>query len=286
VLAWAADAGRRLSELDAGGARGSELGAIEQQAAAEMLALAKRMSAARATGAASLQRRVTAELAALSMTSARLEVGVTSSASAMADELGADGSDEVELLFSPGDGLALRPLARSASGGELSRVVLALEVVLAAGFGPASMIFDEVDAGIGGEAALEVGRRLAVLGHSRQVICVTHLPQVAAFADRHLLVSKGGKGTAVHSGVCVLDRQGRIRELSRMLAGVSDSELARGHAAELLDAAVVKTMETIPTITTSVEVRPTNPRRRAAPKRLASPAAAKRVAVSAARASG
>ena len=126
--------------------------------------------------------------------------------SAAAARLGADGGDEVELLFASGEGMALRPLARAASGGELSRVVLALEVVLAAGLGPASMVFDEVDAGIGGEAALEVGRRLAVLGRSRQVICVTHLPQVAAFADRHLLVAKSGRGAAVHSGVRVLEQ--------------------------------------------------------------------------------
>ena len=237
VLRWAQEAARRLFELDAGGERSSELRATAQQAAAEMLALADRLSAERVKAAASLQRRVTAELAALSMTAARLEVAVTTTGNGSAEALGADGADEVELRFSPGDEMPLRPLARSASGGELSRVVLALEVVLAAGLGPSSMIFDEVDAGIGGEAALEVGRRLQVLGQSRQVICVTHLPQVAAFADRHLLVSKSGTGADVHSGVQMLEHADRVRELSRMLAGVSDSELARGHAAELLAAA-------------------------------------------------
>jgi len=99
------------------------------------------------------------------------------------------------------------------------------------------MIFDEVDAGIGGEAALEVGRRLAALARHRQVICVTHLPQVAAFADRHLLVAKGGRGAAVCSSVQTLAQEERVHELSRMLAGVADSELAHGHAAELLAAA-------------------------------------------------
>ena len=238
VLRWSQEAARRLFELDAGGERSGELKAAAQQAAEEMLALAVRLSSARAKAALSLQRRVTAELTALSMTAARLEVAITSSAAGPAESFGADGADEVELLFAPGEGMALRPLARSASGGELSRVVLALEVVLAAGLGPSSMIFDEVDAGIGGEAALEVGRRLQVLGQSRQVICVTHLPQVAAFADRHLLVAKSGKGAAINSGVRVLEHAERVRELSRMLAGVSDSELARGHAAELLAAAV------------------------------------------------
>ncbi len=244
VLRWAADAERRLVALDPEGGRCGELAAVEQGAAEQMLALAGELSAARRAAALRLQRRVTAELAALSMSSARLEVEVSIvggesdgpawSASRDAELLGAEGADEVELLFAPGAGLAPRPLARSASGGELSRVVLALEVVLAAGLGPASMVFDEVDAGIGGEAALEVGRRLAALGRSRQVICVTHLPQVAAFADRHLLVSKSGRGASVHSGVTALDHPQRIRELSRMLAGVADSELARGHAAELL----------------------------------------------------
>jgi DNA repair protein RecN (Recombination protein N) len=256
VLRWASDAERRLAFLDAGKERGAELAAAEQSAAEQMLALAGQLSTARQAAARSLQRKVTAELSALSMTSAQLvvrvesgqlpaspgaddvtETGDSPQPSAAAALLGVDGADEVELLFASGDGLPLRPLARTASGGELSRVVLALEVVLASGAGPASMIFDEVDAGIGGEAALEVGRRLALLARSRQVICVTHLPQVAAYADRHLLVDKNGRGSAVHTGVQSLDLPGRVRELSRMLAGVADSELARGHASELLAAA-------------------------------------------------
>jgi DNA repair protein RecN (Recombination protein N) len=240
VLLWAAEAVSRLAALDPGGERCAQLEVQESQAAEQMLTLAKQLSAARTLAAKSLQRRISAELTALSMSSARLEVALSpfepgqGTASESAARLGVDGGDEVELLFAAGDGMALRPLARAASGGELSRVVLALEVVLAAGLGPTSMVFDEVDAGIGGEAALEVGRRLAVLGQTRQVICVTHLPQVAAFADRHLLVAKSGRGATVHSGVIALDQPQRIRELSRMLAGVADSELARGHAAELL----------------------------------------------------
>jgi DNA repair protein RecN (Recombination protein N) len=240
VLLWAAEAVSRLAALDPGGERCAQLEVQESQAAEQMLTLAKQLSAARTLAAKSLQRRISAELTALSMSSARLEVALSpfepgqGTASESAARLGVDGGDEVELLFAAGDGMALRPLARAASGGELSRVVLALEVVLAAGLGPTSMVFDEVDAGIGGEAALEVGRRLAVLGQTRQVICVTHLPQVAAFADRHLLVAKSGRGATVHSGVIALDQPQRIRELSRMLEGVADSELARGHAAELL----------------------------------------------------
>jgi DNA repair protein RecN (Recombination protein N) len=253
VLQWAAEAEHRLAALDPGGQRCGELEAEELAAAEQMLGLAAQLSVARSVAAKSLQRRISAELAALSMTSARLEVDLTcldvsgGSGSEGAARLGVDGADEVELLFAATEGMPLRPLARAASGGELSRVVLALEVVLAAGLGPTSMIFDEVDAGIGGEAALEVGRRLAVLGRSRQVICVTHLPQVAAFADRHLLVAKSGRGAAVHSGVSALDKPQRIRELSRMLAGVADSELARGHAAELLASATANALIPIKT---------------------------------------
>ncbi len=246
VLRWAADAERRLAELDPDGGRCAELAVAEGEAAVQMLTAAEALTAARSTAARALRKRVNAELAALSMSSARLEVTVSPSGGAQASPLspsetaallGTEGGDDVELLFSSGSGMPPRPLARAASGGELSRVVLALEVVLAAGLGPSSMVFDEVDAGIGGEAALEVGRRLAELGASRQVICVTHLPQVAAFADRHLLVAKAGRGAAVRSGVRALSQPERVRELSRMLAGVSESKLARGHAAELLDAA-------------------------------------------------
>ncbi|HEX4015881.1 MAG TPA: DNA repair protein RecN [Frankiaceae bacterium] len=244
VLRWAAEAGIRLHALDGGGERCSALAAAEVAAAEQMLALAAVLSAARRSAAEGLGRRVSRELAALSMTAAQFMVSVEArpdvaaavgKGAASAEQLGADGGDEIEFLFTPGAGMSPRPLAKSASGGELSRVVLALEVVLAAGLGPASMVFDEVDAGIGGEAAVEVGRRLGALGRARQVICVTHLPQVAAFADRHLLVAKGGRGRG--SSVQSLEQHGRVQELSRMLAGVSDSELAQGHAAELLAAA-------------------------------------------------
>jgi DNA repair protein RecN (Recombination protein N) len=247
VLHWSVEAQERLLALDGGGERSAALAAAELAAAREMLSLAVELSAARRAAAADLARRVTRELAALSMTTARFAVTVEARSAgqssapaevlAAAQELGAEGDDDVEFLFTPGGGLAGRPLAKTASGGELSRVVLALEVVLAAGLGPASMVFDEVDAGIGGEAAVEVGRRLAALARHRQVICVTHLPQVAAFADRHLLVAKGGRGAAVSSSIQTLGEQERVHELSRMLAGVADSELAHGHAAELLAAA-------------------------------------------------
>jgi DNA repair protein RecN (Recombination protein N) len=150
---------------------------------------------------------------------------------------GPTGVDDVEFRLGAHAGAEPRPLGRGASGGELSRVMLALEVVLADAAGDggaATMIFDEVDSGVGGSAAVEIGRRLAKLAEHRQVICVTHLPQVAAFADRHLMVQKSDDGSVTTSGVRRLDHRDRIRELSRMLAGRSESSLAQGHAEELL----------------------------------------------------
>ncbi len=128
------------------------------------------------------------------------------------------------------------PLNKSASGGELSRVMLALEVVLAASAEGTTMVFDEVDAGVGGRAAVQIGRRLARLARTHQVIVVTHLPQVAAYADIHLVVDSAGGGTSA-SGVRRLDDDDRVAELARMLAGLGESDSGRAHARELLDAA-------------------------------------------------
>lgn len=147
---------------------------------------------------------------------------------------GPAGADEVELLLAPHPGSPARPIAKGASGGELSRVMLAVEVVFAGSDPVPTYLFDEVDAGVGGKAAVEVGRRLARLARTAQVVVVTHLPQVAAFADRQLLVEKTNDGSVTRSGVTVLEGEARIRELSRMLAGQEDSELARAHAEELL----------------------------------------------------
>jgi DNA repair protein RecN (Recombination protein N) len=145
--------------------------------------------------------------------------------------------DEVELQLAPHPGAPARPIAKGASGGELSRVMLAVEVVFAGSDPVPTYLFDEVDAGVGGKAAVEVGRRLARLAKSAQVIVVTHLPQVAAFADRHLVVVKTDDGTVTRSGVQAMEGEDRVRELSRMLAGLEDSELGRAHAEELLEAA-------------------------------------------------
>jgi DNA repair protein RecN (Recombination protein N) len=152
--------------------------------------------------------------------------------------VGGDGVDQVEFGFAAHRGMAILPLAKSASGGELSRVMLALEVVLATSptqMAATTMVFDEVDAGVGGRAAVQIGRRLSRLARTRQVIVVTHLPQVAAYADVHLMVdSTGPDGT---SGVHRLEGDDRVAELARMLAGLGDSDTGRAHARELLEAA-------------------------------------------------
>ena len=147
------------------------------------------------------------------------------------------GVDDVEMLLRPHAGAPARPLQKGASGGELSRVMLAVEVVLAGTDPVPTLVFDEVDAGVGGKAAVEVGRRLAALARTAQVVVVTHLPQVAAFADQHLVVRKAEDGAVTRSGVVALDDAGRLRELSRMLAGQEESATAEAHARELLDAA-------------------------------------------------
>ncbi len=152
-------------------------------------------------------------------------------------EPGPQGADEVVFTLATHEGAAPVPIAKGASGGELSRIMLALEVCLAGSAPPATMVFDEVDAGVGGKAAVEIGRRLARLAGSAQVIVVTHLPQVAAFADHHLVVVRSGDGSVTTSGVTALDDAGRLRELSRMLAGLEGSETALAHAGELLDLA-------------------------------------------------
>jgi DNA repair protein RecN (Recombination protein N) len=160
---------------------------------------------------------------------------------------GPDGVDEVELRLVPHVGSQPVPLHRGASGGELSRVMLALEVVLAGADPVPTMVFDEVDSGVGGRAAVEIGRRLARLAGSHQVIVVTHLPQVAAYADRHVVVDKRGSSAngAAQSRVRTLSEADRVVELARMLAGLDDTSTGRAHAEELLATAASDRSEAI-----------------------------------------
>ena len=193
--------------------------------------LSDQISINRKKAADELASRVTAELKNLAMASSKLHVVVS------AEELSQFGSDSITFLLESYEGAEPRPIAKSASGGELSRIMLALEVVLAESHSAATFIFDEVDAGVGGAAAIEVGKRLAILAKNAQVIVVTHLAQVAAFADKHLQVVKSNNAGFTSSDVKDLQGEDRSTELARMLAGMQDSESAREHAMELLDLA-------------------------------------------------
>ena len=235
VLAWAKAAGTRLAELDSDDESIGALSQQEAELAAAVAELAAQLTTARKQTAARFADEVTAELTALAMPHARVSVAVT-----QAQGFGPHGADEVEIRLSAHPGAPALPLHKGASGGELSRVMLAIEVVFAGADPVPTFVFDEVDAGVGGKAAVEIGRRLARLARLAQVIVVTHLPQVAAFADTHLVVEKASDGSVVHSGVSRLDDAGRVRELSRMLAGLEDSEHGRAHAGELLAAAAAE----------------------------------------------
>ncbi|WP_192918089.1 DNA repair protein RecN [Streptomyces spectabilis] len=244
VLAWAEAGAARLAELEGDDDRLGDLTAERDALRTELAGLARELTEARVGTAERFAAAVTEELASLAMPHARVTIDVRQTEDPEGVEIdgrtvayGPSGVDEVELLLAPHPGAPPRPIAKGASGGELSRVMLAVEVVFAGTDPVPTYLFDEVDAGVGGKAAVEIGRRLAKLAKSAQVVVVTHLPQVAAFADRQLLVEKTHDGTVTRSGVQVLEGEDRVRELSRMLAGQEDSETARAHAEELLAAA-------------------------------------------------
>jgi DNA repair protein RecN (Recombination protein N) len=222
----------KLAELDVSSERiaslEAEVAALHKQAKA----CADQISSNRTQAASDLAKRVSQELVALAMAGSKLHVLVEKT-----EHFGPTGFDSVSFLLESYSGAEPRPLGKGASGGELSRIMLALEVVLAETDSTPTFIFDEVDAGVGGAAAIEVGRRLAKLAKNAQVIVVTHLAQVAAFADRHLTVVKSSEAGFTSSDVHVLDENARSEELARMLSGLSDSETARTHAKELRDLA-------------------------------------------------
>lgn len=234
VFAWQEKSAARLGELGDDDSRIQTLLDERARLCPSVLELAQRMSELRAEAAARLSELVTGELTSLSMPHARLNVQVTSR------EFGtmtAHGLDDVEFLFAANNGMEPRALHKGASGGELSRLMLALEVVLVDRRTVPTLVFDEVDAGIGGKAAVEVGRRLARLAEHAQVLAVTHLPQVAAFADHHFHVQKDDDGFVTSSSVVALTGDDRVDELARMLAGQEDSATAQAHARELLQLA-------------------------------------------------
>ncbi len=232
VISFLENSGARLLELDSSDKEIQELSSVEQALSKQAISLAKTITDLRIKAAAELAKSVTAELAALAMTGASLEVTVTPSS-----ELGSHGADQVIILLSAYPGAEPRPLGKGASGGELSRIMLAIEVVLAKSELAPTFIFDEVDAGVGGAAATEVGKRLATLAQNAQVIVVTHLPQVAAFANRHLRVLKSVSDQYTATDVVRLEGEAVVEELARMLSGLSESESGKTHAKELLELA-------------------------------------------------
>ena len=247
VLEWARGSRDRLAQLDVSEETLADLQRHVTKLESEVVSAAIQLSKARAKAAKGLAKAVTAELSGLAMTDAEFTVAVApltvrgddsapiTLPSGETVHAGSDGVDAVEFGFSAHRGTDVLPLNKSASGGELSRVMLALEAVLAASVEGTTMVFDEVDAGVGGRAAVQIGRRLARLARTHQVIVVTHLPQVAAYADIHLVVDSAGRNNA--SGVRRLDDDERVAELARMLAGLGDSDSGRAHARELLSAA-------------------------------------------------
>ncbi len=245
VLGWARESRERLVQLDTSEEGLAGLASRVDELARELAQAATDLSKARRKAAKRLAKEVTAELSGLAMGDAEFTIDVTTDGAdpddpaaltLAAGELaraGVDGVDTVEFGFAAHRGMTVLPLAKSASGGELSRVMLALEVVLAASASGLTMVFDEVDAGVGGRAAVQIGRRLARLARTHQVIVVTHLPQVAAYADVHLVVHSDAGASSVQR----VEGDDRVAELARMLAGLGESDSGRAHARELLDAA-------------------------------------------------
>lgn len=254
VLQWATDARARLAQLDVSEEALAGLAQRVDELHDKVAAAAAALTKVRAKAAKSLAKAVTEELAGLAMGGAGFSIAVLPLEARTEDSApltlpdgtavhaGHDGVDAVEFGFAPHSGSDVLPLAKSASGGELSRVMLALEVVLSASAEGTTMVFDEVDAGVGGRAAVQIGKRLARLARTHQVIVVTHLPQVAAYADVHLMVgaagdAAGGAARAKASEVRTLAEDDRVAELARMLAGLGESDSGRAHARELLEAA-------------------------------------------------
>ena len=226
-----------IADLAGGEDRIAELEVEMQGAKKELLSQAKMLTKIRASAAINLSKAVSTEIHSLSMPHTQFSIAVNSAnyeGALKESDFTTLGCDEIVMQIQAHLDGPLIALGKGASGGEMSRIMLALEVVLAQTHPVGTYIFDEVDAGVGGKAAIEVGRRLAGLAQHSQVIVVTHLPQVAAWADTHFVVKKSSDGSISQSGVAKLDSQNRIEEIARMLAGLEGSSSAREHAAELL----------------------------------------------------
>ncbi|MEN9693034.1 MAG: hypothetical protein RLZZ330_678 [Actinomycetota bacterium] len=228
LLTWSQTARRQLALIDPDGV---ELKALQEQVKkneTEARKVSALLSDSRKEIAQAFEKAVTTEIRELAMPNATFAVDITPI------EISETGQDKIEFVFSANPGLKMQSVANAASGGELSRVMLALEVVLMSSSSPSVLIFDEVDAGVAGAAAITVGKKLQKLSQHSQVLVVTHLPQIAAFADQHIHVSKSTDGFVTQTSISTLQQEERITELSRMLAGLEGSESATAHAQELL----------------------------------------------------
>ena len=226
-----------IADLQGGEERITQMEAELNSIKNTLLADAQSLTAERAKAAKKLSEQVTIEITGLSMPHTRFYANVVAPdyAGALKEaDFTVNGCDEITMSIQAHKDGPQVALGKGASGGEMSRIMLALEVVIAASAPVGTYIFDEVDAGVGGKAAIEVGRRLHALSQHAQVIVVTHLPQVAAWADRHFVVAKDSDGQIVQSGVRQLDEKARVAEIARMLAGLDESVSAQEHAAELL----------------------------------------------------
>ena len=235
----------RLQDLRGGDARLVEMEAENLKVFKELQSAARKLSESRVSAANKLSAQITQELTHLAMLNAKLQVEVSRGNEDVFSSYGTAGIDEILLTFTSHKDGKLIPLNKSASGGELSRVMLAIEVVLASKSPIGTYIFDEVDAGVGGKAAIEVGRRLALLSQNSQVLVVTHLAQVASWANSHLVVMKSENGSVTQSNISIVEGEDRKREIARLLSGQEDSVTAQQHAAELLELVAAARMEMI-----------------------------------------
>jgi len=241
VIAFGEEVKGKLAELENRDARLAELEKDLTIAAAKYMVVARNLSAERSAAAKKLAKTAERQINELAM-NARFEVGVTPREDVEAWT--AFGWDRVECRIATNPGEPLKPLTEIASGGEMSRVMLALKVSVEEGANaaakrrkmalPRTLVFDEIDIGIGGRAAEAVGQKLKTLSEAQQVICITHLPQIAAFADQHFLIEKGESGGRTHTGVRRMKREERVEEIARMLSGASVTESSLRHAEQML----------------------------------------------------
>jgi DNA repair protein RecN (Recombination protein N) len=231
LIAWANTSRRQLTLIDP---EGIELKKLQERVLENEKVcreLANHLTEMRKVTAEQFSEIVTREIRELAMPSAQFATDISKT------EINEFGQDKVEFLFNANPGMKFQPIASAASGGELSRVMLALEVALLSANSPAVLIFDEVDAGVAGAAAISVGEKLTMLSKLSQVLVVTHLPQIAAFADQHINVSKASDGLVTQTTIRNLEDSERISEISRMLAGLEGSQSATAHAGELIQMA-------------------------------------------------